>query len=99
AAAGRAEPAHDMGHAGGAEADLRVLVAAVDLAEHRLVGDEQVVEVDLAVAADHGPVQGGDVAADAQAGGVGGGEEHGGAAAIARLAGGAGHDDEEARAV
>ena len=64
----RSEPAHHVGHPRRAKADLRVAVPLVDLAEHILVGDEDVGERHLAVPADHGLVDGVDVAVDADAG-------------------------------
>ena len=96
---GDAEPAHAVGQARGREPDLGVVEALVDGAEHRVLRDEDVLELQLAVTAEEALVEGVDVPGDPQAGRVRVDEEHRGAAPVARAPRRARHADRERRAV
>ncbi len=95
---GGAEPAHHVRHPGRAEPHLGVGEANVDLAEHVLVGHDDAIEPDLAVAADHGPVEGADVPPHLEPRRRARHQEHGGSSGVTGVAGRPGHHDQEAGA-
>ena len=95
--AGKAEPAHAVGQPSRAQPDLRVAETLPHRAEHRVVGQHAVVEVDVRVAAGDGRVQGVDAAADPETRVVGVDEEHGRPGGRVTVGVGPGHHDRERR--